>query len=384
MSSHRRLLALAVAIGLSCPVLLGAARLITQAPGSAPAPATLHPRPDGPSGARARMTREVESGLRLARRRWWRNGWFVDPSRSNAPATIWTTVHLLEAADGLASARPDRADRALATSYGIAFEGFWDPDLAGGVGGYAAYYRSHGEVDPNWFDDNGWLGLAFLDSFRVTGRKRFLRDAERAFRYVFQVGWDDEDGGIWWTSRRDFKAGESIVTAALLSASLYQVSSRPAYLTAARAIVDWANAHILDPSLGLYTRLPVPAAPISYLQSPMLDAMARLCRSAGLYCDRVGTLTQALLAGYGGDLSHAPQYDAMYVRFLLDAYGVTDDPRLYQVAFRNALRAEASAAAGDGLFTRGWDGGSGEGGSALQAHAATLEALAWAAAATPP
>jgi uncharacterized protein YyaL (SSP411 family) len=341
------------------------------------APSAPRPRRDPP---RAQLVADVGRGLDAAEQRWWRNGWFHDPDHDGRPARIWQAVHSLEAAAGLAAATGATADRDRARRYATAAEGYWNPALGGGLGGFSTEYGGRGDTVTNWYDDNGWLGLAFLDAYRATGVRVYLEDARRAFRYLYKSGWDARSGGIWWDSARPFKATESTVTAALLAASLAEETHERSYVVAARRIVDWANANVLDPKSGLYTRVPGSDVAISYLQSPMISAMARLCHTSNLYCKRVGPLIHATLARYGGPLSHAPQYDAMYVRFLLDAYDVTGDARLYKTASKIVFAARRAAASGGGFFLHDWTGGAREV-TKLQAHGATLEALAWLAAA---
>ncbi len=337
----------------------------------------------GPSTARARLIAEVRRGLDLAAARWGWKGWFVKRRGTARWAPIWDSVHLLSAATGLAAASGRADDKLRAADLARRAEGYWNPRLAGGIGGFSTQFATQGDSSPNWFDDNGWLGLAFFSAYEQTGDPAFLRDARRALTYINRAGWDKRDGGIWWSTEHGFKAGESVVTAALLAVRLYHATGDPAHLMAARRLIDWANVHLFDFDAGLYVNRP-DGAPISYLQSPMIDAMARLCRSRQLYCDRLQFLVEASLRRYGGTLTHAPKYDGMYLRFLVDAHEVLHDKRLLRVVFHNALRAEKLAAVGDGFFTHDWSGSNQETeAGSLQTHAATLQALAWAAVVLP-
>jgi hypothetical protein len=364
--------------GLVAVVACAAALVLAAAAGadrSSPRPAISDP------ATRARLIATVDSGLRLAVTRWGRDDWFTTVVDGDDWAPIWESVHLLSAATGLAAATGREADRRRVSQLARRAEGYWNPRLARGVGGFSTRYRERDVQRTNWFDDNGWLGLAFFSAYEQTGEQSFLRDASRALTYIDRVGWDKSRGGIWWSTAHTFKAGESIVTASLLAVRLWEATGRDDHLRRARRFIDWTNANLFDGRTGLYLNRQA-GAPISYLQSPMLVAMARLCRSRELYCERVAPLVEATLARYGGSLTHAPQYDAMYLRFLADAATDVDDPRLVEVVYRNALRAERTAAIGNGVFGHDWSGGSRETRPrSLQAHAATLQALAWAAAA---
>ncbi len=122
---------------------------------------------------------------------------------------------------------------------------------------------------------------------------------------------------------------------------------------------------------------------VSYPESPMPDAFLRLCRDVQQYCNRVKPLTTAILAKFGGDLNQPPQYDATYLRYLMDVYELTQDPRLYAVAVRNAQRIERNAVDANGFYLKAWDGSTtGVRPGLISVDGAALEALAWTAAET--
>jgi len=212
----------------------------------------------------------------------------------------------------------------------------------------------------------------------------FCVDGERAFRYLYRVGWDPVAGGIWWNTQHTFKAAESVNTAALLAIELYELHAGSSYLTDAQRVISWADRHLFDAQSNLYVNHPgARGVPISYLESPMLSAFIRLCNDRKLYCNRVHPLENATLSTYGGDLNQPPQFDATYLRYLLDAYELTHDPRLYAVAIANAQRIERAAIDADGYYLRAWDGSmNGVRPGLISVDGAALEALAWTAAET--
>jgi uncharacterized protein YyaL (SSP411 family) len=263
-------------------------------------------------------------------------------------------------------------------------EGYANPRLAKGLGGFTTGYALHGEQGTMWFDDAAWLGLAFFDVYEQTHAARFLHDAEIAFRYAYRIGWDPIGGGIWWNSRRTVKAAESVNTAALLAVELYDARRGRAYLRASRRLVDWANAHLLDRSTGLYDNHPDDGVPISYNQSPMLAALVRLCRDGQGTCAGAARLREATLRAFGAELNQPPQYDATYLRYLVAADLLHHDPRIAEVVLANAVRIEQNAVDADGFYLRAWNGSmDGIAQGLISVHGAALEALAWAAVAAP-
>lgn len=365
-------------VALLAAGLLGASLLAV----ASTARASVLPDSSELAAAQVRLAGEVEIGIQRTNARWWWNGWYRDYPDSTGYSSIWSTVHLFEAYAGLQAAAPSTRHRNMLVWYAAKTEGYGDKALSGGFGGFSTGYAQSNDPWINWFDDNGWLGLAFFDAYQLTGKARFLRDAEQAFAYLYQVGWDPVGGGIWWNTAKSYKCAESVNTAALLAVLLYQRTGEATYLKSATTLIDWANANLFDAGSGLYLNHPGgDGVAIDYNESPMLDALARLCGAKKLYCDRVRPLTDAMLAAYDGSGRQQPQYDGMYVRYLVDAYSVLRDARLFSAAYAYALRVERNALDPDGFYVRNWDGGQADVNAGLiSTHGAGLEAMAWAAA----
>jgi hypothetical protein len=334
---------------------------------------------------RARLVGEVEQGLTAANARWTWKGWYQDVHGVPGWSSIWDTQQLFQAYVALEKAAPSVRHRNMLLWFAAKSElGYYNPTLGGGIGGFSTGFGHHGEQGQQWFDDNGWLGLSFLDAYRGTHQKRFLRDAEIAFRYLFQVGWDPIAGGIWWNTDHTVKSAESVNTAVLLAVELYELHAGAGYLADAQQLVAWADRYLRDARTGMYVNHPGGGVPISYLESPMLSAFIRLCDDVKLYCDRVAPLTRGILSMFGGSLHQPPQFDAAYVRYLLDAYELSPDARLFAVAYANALRIERNAVDAEGYYSKAWDGGtSGVRPGLISVDAAALEVLAWTAADMP-
>jgi hypothetical protein len=126
-----------------------------------------------------------------------------------------------------------------------------------------------------------------------------------------------------------------------------------------------------------------------YVEVPMLVASALLCRidGTGSDCQRAAALDRAFKAWFPPEADMGPQFDAVYLRWLLEAYTIGGDPQLYAIANYNAQRALQNGRFDDGLFGRAWDGGSVTAHDAspdmLRIQGAGVSVLAWLAA-TPP
>lgn len=57
----------------------------------------------------------------------------------------------------------------------------------------------------NFYDDEGWWALAWIDVYDLTGEKQYLAMAKTIFSDM-AGGWDDTcGGGIWWSKDRGYK-----------------------------------------------------------------------------------------------------------------------------------------------------------------------------------
>ena len=171
----------------------------------------------------------------------------------------------------------------------------------------------------NWyFDDMAWLALA-VSRFDAclpsrTGRgpadggarlpaarphPRMLAALTEALRSAHTL---EFGGGLYWNRRRNFKNTPATGPAALHFA-------RSGERERAQALIDWLNAHLLDPGRGLYldgikagegTAAPVvEGAVFSYNQGPVLGALLELGGPENL--SRAGLLIDAVQR----ELTHA-------------------------------------------------------------------------------
>jgi hypothetical protein len=212
--------------------------------------------PDAHLG-RARYLQLAQQGLGSVSQ-WWdkQSDWYLESlgdDKARPLATIWDTNGLFEAVDELAIADPTPHNRAAVVSLANASQRFWNPDLEPQPG-FSPYPGDRDSDQETFYDDNGWLGLAFLDADRATGSRRYLSDAERAFAYIAAGGWDTSGGGgMWWSNQHQWRSGESLAADADLAARMYDATRRATYLKHAQTYIGWANAHLLQPH-GVYLR----------------------------------------------------------------------------------------------------------------------------------
>ncbi|MEA2214849.1 MAG: hypothetical protein QOK19_410 [Solirubrobacteraceae bacterium] len=378
-------LGLAVAaVSLALAVLLPAAGAATQARARA---AAL-------SAPQQHYLALAEQGVARALRRWHdpRRGWYDArlADRDRYPlATIWDIVPLFQSLGAIAIASPTSAHRRAVTSFASGAERYLNRGLRP-VPGYSPYPGDRAPGTQTWFDDNGWWGLAFMSAFRATGNRRWLNDAQRALSYIARACWDRSSGGIWWNTQHPYKSGPALASDTLLATLLYQQSHSAFDLAQARRFLAWANTSGFSQSDGLYAGSSLNATPVDYIEGPLIYAQATLCRLTGASseCALAERLKARALTRFGYLLDFSPQYDAIYLQWMLALYAIDGDRTLYAMAADNARNAQTRAGNAEGLYLLSWNGETLPAANAqpgmLQTHAATTSLFAWLAVYPPP
>ena len=345
---------------------------------------------------RAQLLTLAEQGVRRVQKLWWSPGghWYKDNTKSRGLASIWSSVHLFNALNALASADRTRLHVHMVERFANAADRlYWNP-VAGHVphtrrhiGGYSPVPDWRGTAVHTYYDDNGWLGLAFFNAWQVTGKRRYLGAAERAFAFTAMTGWATQlGGGVWWDTRHASRSSEGIASNVLLAALLFKSTRRATYLRHARMYIAWSNGHIWDPAAQLYERDPHSPILMRYVQSPIMAGEQTLCESTGdqSMCAAAAALGNAQLRAFPAAANHGPQYNSIYLQWMLYQYAQDHDPRWYALAFYNAQRALANSGNKAGLFLQDWDGDHAPSDSSFQIESATLSLFASVAAAQPP
>ncbi len=336
----------------------------------------------------------AKTGVARAEQRWSdrRLGWYDARlgDRERYPlATIWDIVPLFQSLDAIAIAQPTPANRHAVAHFAAGAERYLNRGLRPAPG-FSPYPGDRTANTETWFDDNGWWGLAFIDAYRATGTRRWLADAERALAYVAAAGWDNEGGGIWWNTEHPYKAGEALASDTLLATLLYQQTHSAFALGQAQKFLFWGNTIGFSAADGLYAGSSLNPTPIDYIESPLIYAQALLCKvTTNLAdCERVAPLTATSLRRFGPILDFSPQYDAIYLQWMLALYSLDHDPALYTLAAANAREAQIHALNSQGLYLLSWKGETLPAQDAepdmLQTQAATTSLFAWLAVYPPP
>jgi hypothetical protein len=336
----------------------------------------------------------AQTGVARAEQRWSdrRLGWYdarLGDHERYPLATIWDIVPLFQALDAIAIAQPSAANRRAVAHFAAGAERYLNRGLRP-LPGYSPYPDDRASDTETWFDDNGWWGLAFINAYRATGTRRWLLDAERALAYVAAAGWDPQGGGLWWNTTHPYKAGEALASDTLLATLIYQQTHSSFALGQANKFLLWGNTLGFSAANGLYAGSSLNPTPIDYIESPLIYAQALLCKetSTPADCERVAPLTATSLRRFGALLDFSPQYDAIYLQWMLALYSLDHNPALYTLAAENAREVQTHALDGKGLYLLSWKGQTLPPADALagslQTQAASTSLLAWLAVYQPP
>ena len=364
-----------------------AAAICIAAPADAAPVATL-------SATQQRYLALAQTGVANAERVWRdpRRGWYdarLNDRERYPLATIWDIVPLFESLDAIAIAQPTPASLHALARFAAGAERYLNHGLRP-LPGYSPYPGDREADTETWFDDNGWWGLAFVEAYRASGTRRYLADAERALHYIAAVGWDPNGGGIWWNTTHPYKAGEALASGTLLATLLYQQTGSSFALAQAHKFLAWANTGGFSAANGLYAGSNLDPTPIDYIEAPLIYAQALLCQltDESADCERAQRLTGTALDRFGYLLVFSPQYDTIYLQWMLALYALDGNRTLYLLAADNARDAQTRAANGHGLYLLSWNGEPLPARYAqpgmLQTQAATTSLFAWLAVYPPP
>jgi uncharacterized protein YyaL (SSP411 family) len=112
--------------------------------------------------------------------------------------------------------------------------------------GYQAYPSAFEKAD-RYYDDNGLVGIEYMEAYFNTRNSLYLNRAKTVFTFIIS-GWDDQLGGgiNWLEGHKDQKPACSNGMAMLVALKLYQATNNPYYLTWGKRFYSWMHANLRD------------------------------------------------------------------------------------------------------------------------------------------
>ena len=256
-------------------------------------------------------------------------------------ATIWDSVPLFETLDAIAIAQPTPSALLAVRRFADGAERYLNRGLRP-VPGYSPYPGDRERDTETWFDDNGWWGIAFMQAYRATGaaqvshRRRTGAALHLGRRLGSPLGRDLVEHHPPLQGRRGDRVGDAAGDADLRADRL------------ARGPGDRAQV----PGVGGHGRLQRRGRPLRRQQhQPDADRLHRGAAdlrpggavragcAAGAAAPARERLKRTALTRFGSVLDFSPQYDAIYLQWMLALYSLDHDPALYDLAAANAREA---------------------------------------------
>ncbi len=195
---------------------------------------------------------QVDRDFWLTSRRLYAEDFTADMSRTEAekrqPSFMWGCgVQLSALATATALDRMNFSARLNAYATGL--DAYWKE--GNGISGYDVLPGKGGGTD-RYYDDNAWIVLAMIDTYRVTRDLQYLRRAEKTMAFVMSGEDKELGGGLYWREQEKKTKNTCTNAPAIVAAlRLYQITKTANYLEAAQRTYTWMNAHLQDAD-GLY------------------------------------------------------------------------------------------------------------------------------------
>lgn len=237
--------------------------------------------------------------------------------------------------------------------------------------GYQAYPVEFNKVD-RYYDDNGLVGIDYIDAYMVTKNPHYLEKAKQVLTFILS-GWDDRfEGAVSWLEGvKDQKPACSNGKALVLALKLYEATQDVYYLEVGKKFYNWIDKYLKDPERGV-------------VWNSWLTTTAAVCPD--LYTYNTGTLLQAAVALYhftkeeaylenakflaAGSFKHFVKYTEEGIPFIKDLpwfnlvlfrgyddlYHVTGDSKYIDAMIKAIDYAWDNARDQAGLFYYDWTG----------------------------
>jgi len=100
--------------------------------------------------------------------------------------------------------------------------------------------KEDGDFTNLYIDDTLWWGLVWVRAYDITGDNKYLEMAKVDADYCYEYKDDVCGGGLWWTTRRDYKNAIPNELFIKLAAALHnRIPGDTKYLSQAVEVWNW-------------------------------------------------------------------------------------------------------------------------------------------------
>ena len=165
-------------------------------------------------------------------------------------ANLWTYSAYFTTVNQLYVTNPSNENKTLLNEANTELEWYIAKERADD---HLVYASKAGTEVPAFFDDNVWLVVGWLNSYKITKDKDALDKAKKVMDWIY-TGWqDDEVGGLYWREFTDDTPSHKRVRntcitgpAAWASALLYEITNDLDYLDWSMKIYSWTKSKLYD------------------------------------------------------------------------------------------------------------------------------------------
>ena len=119
--------------------------------------------------------------------------------------------------------------------------------------GYQAYPVMYEKAD-RYYDDNGLVGIDYMEGYFNTKNPAYLNGAKNVFKFILS-GWNEQLGGgvTWLEGHDDMKPACSNGSDLLVALKIYQGTKDVYYLNWSKKFYNWMYQNLRDSTTGIYS-----------------------------------------------------------------------------------------------------------------------------------
>lgn len=240
--------------------------------------------------------------------------------------------------------------------------------------GYQAYPSKLEKVD-RYYDDNGLVGIDYIDSYNITKNPLYLERAKDVMTFI-ESGWTDDFGGgvSWLEGVRDQKPACSNGKATVLALKIYQATGEKKYLNYGMKSYNWMMSMLRDDSLNIiWNSLLTPEASqcevqkhaYTYNTGTMIQAAVRLYKVTNntKFLEDAKALAEGSYKYYFDYtdkgipyVKDMPWFTLVLLRGYQELYEVDKNPKYVDAVIERADWAWGNARDKEGLIYHDWSG----------------------------
>ncbi|REG94791.1 glycoside hydrolase family 76 protein [Flavobacterium aquicola] len=235
--------------------------------------------------------------------------------------------------------------------------------------GYQAYPPQFEKSD-RYYDDNGLVGIDYIEAYENTKDTKYLKDAKEVFEFIIS-GWNNDlEGGVTWLEGvYDQKPACSNGKAAVLALKIYEQTHDKYYLDWGLKFYNWMHSH-LRASENIYWNdmktadRSVLKTAWTYNTGTMLQSVVSLYKITGNkeYLNEAQSLAEGAYLFFGKKQADGrtlildnPWFTTVLFRGYQDLYEVDRNPKYIDAIIKNIDYAWVHARDEKGLFFNNWN-----------------------------